>query len=441
MLYLVSEIVFSLVLAGALGLGLGWWIRASRTGAKGGDREKQLLRANSDVAKLEAKLREVGSQSLLEPRIEELETENHGLELALEQARLAAEADRAALEENSVELGRLRKTLQESMERAGAFERLKAEAVELAQRAEVAEESAADWEARLAELSQGAAELTRLEAELAELTRRAEDAEGRVAGLDARIVELTQRAEAAEVRASEMASELSGARESLTRANAEAENGAERLLLAQSRISELQRELFARDASLSVLRERTDKLRGEAHDATSLAEELERERDARQASARELEELQTVHADCDFAFSTLRDQIVALRRRVAEVESGAAPKPRLAVARKNGTTGTATGVASAPVASGRRPTRPASLIDAPSRLPDDLKQINGVGFRAEKQLNDLGLFYFQQLANLDADEAAWLDAQLGEFRGKLYRDRWIDQAKDMIAGRRHVKEY
>ena len=327
------------------------------------------------------------------------------------------------------------------MQSAGDFERIKAEAVELAQRAEVAEESAADGEARVAELSQGAADVSRLEKELAELTRRAEDAEARVAGLDARIVELTQRAETAEVRASEMAGELSGARESLTRANAEVENSSERLLLAQSRISELQRELFARDASHAVLRERTDKLRGEAQDASSLAEELARERDARQASVRELEELQSVHADCDFAFSTLRDQIVALRRRVAEVESGAAPRPRLAVARKNGTTGTATGVASAPVAGGRGPTRPASLLDAPSRLPDDLKQINGVGFRAEKQLNDLGVFYFQQLANLSAEEAAWLDDQLGEFRGKLYRDRWIDQANDLIAGRRHVKEY
>ncbi len=455
MLYLVTEMVLSLALATVLGLGLGWWIRSSRPNAKNGDRDKELQRANSDIAKLEAKLREVGSESLLEPRIAELETQNEALESALEQARRTAEADRFELEEKSVELGRLRQSLEQAMQKAGDFERLKGEAVELAQRAELAEGGVAGLEARIAELTQSASSLPRLQEEVAALAQRAEVAEGSVAGLEARVAELTQRAEAAEGRVSETVSELSGVNESLLRANAEAENGAERLLAAQSRISELQRELFTRDASLSAFRERTEKLRSEAHETTTLADqlrskaqeaaaltdELARERAERRAAMQELEELQSVHADCDFAFSTLRDQIVALRRRVAEVESGVVPKPRLAVARKNGTTGAATEMVDTGAVRSSSPSRPSSLLEAPSRLPDDLKQINGVGLRVEKQLNELGVYYFQQVANLSADEAAWLDSRLGEFRGKLYRDSWIDQARDLVAGREHVKEY
>jgi predicted flap endonuclease-1-like 5' DNA nuclease/predicted nucleic acid-binding Zn-ribbon protein len=407
MLYLITEIFFSLALASLLGGVVGWWLRASRTVATGRDRDQDLRRAQSDVAKLEAKLRELGPQSMvLEPRIAELEKQKAELETILAQARTAGEASRAEIEEKTADIERL----QEGLRRA----------------------------------AEAHADSTGHEQELRELARRAEQAEGRVSQLQEGVAKLSQRAEDAERRASEDGAELGRLRESLEKANRDAETRWGELHTAQLRVRELERELFARDASLGVLRERADHLRADAQGAVSLSRQLAAERQAKQVAVQELEALQAVHADCDFAFSTLRDQIVALRRRVGELERSAVPKPRLAVARKTGTGGEAGGVANRPagphraaVAVAKRP----PLLAEPSRLPDDLKRINGIGLRLEKRLNELGVYYFDQIAELSAGEAAWLDQQLGEFRGKLYRDEWLDQARDLAEGRQHVKEY
>lgn len=190
----------------------------------------------------------------------------------------------------------------------------------------------------------------------------------------------------------------------------------------------------------AVQRDRAAELRAASAKSSELEAQLAAEREAHRVAVSNLEELQSVHADCDFAFSTLRDQIVALRRRVAEAESGAASKPRGAgAANENGATAT--------LSPGGRPStrpraaRPTWLLESPSRLPDDLKRINGVGLRLEKRLNDLGVYYFQQVAEMTGSDAAWIDDQLGDFRGKLYRDDWITQARALVEGRAHLKEY
>ena len=41
-----------------------------------------------------------------------------------------------------------------------------------------------------------------------------------------------------------------------------------------------------------------------------------------------------------------------------------------------------------------------------------------------------------RLASLDDDAAAALDAQLGNFAGRMARDRWIEQARLLTAGDR-----
>lgn len=70
--------------------------------------------------------------------------------------------------------------------------------------------------------------------------------------------------------------------------------------------------------------------------------------------------------------------------------------------------------------------RPAGL-ERPA-APDDLKAISGVGPKAEKVLNDLGIWTHAQIAALTEAEIAWLDGELG-FGGRIGRDDWIGQAK------------
>ncbi|MCI4663307.1 MAG: hypothetical protein MRY74_01175 [Neomegalonema sp.] len=72
--------------------------------------------------------------------------------------------------------------------------------------------------------------------------------------------------------------------------------------------------------------------------------------------------------------------------------------------------------------------RPSGLLDGPSGAsPDDLKQINGVGPNLERLLNDLGVYYFSQIAEFSASDLAWIDTRL-KFKGRIVRDRWAPQA-------------
>ena len=69
-------------------------------------------------------------------------------------------------------------------------------------------------------------------------------------------------------------------------------------------------------------------------------------------------------------------------------------------------------------------------IDAPRGEADDLKRITGISPKLEQRLNDLGVYHFWQLADLDAGTIASLDKSL-ETRGRISRDDWVSQAKKL----------
>ncbi|MEO1017166.1 MAG: hypothetical protein AAFY56_05675 [Pseudomonadota bacterium] len=77
-------------------------------------------------------------------------------------------------------------------------------------------------------------------------------------------------------------------------------------------------------------------------------------------------------------------------------------------------------------------TPPARLKGPRQGLPNDLKQISGIGPLLEKKLNSLGLFHFDQLAELTPANIRWIDSQL-RFRGRVERERWVEQAKMLAA--------
>ena len=59
---------------------------------------------------------------------------------------------------------------------------------------------------------------------------------------------------------------------------------------------------------------------------------------------------------------------------------------------------------------------------------DDLCRLKGVGPKFADALHAAGFYNFQQLAGLSPVEVERLDEQLGAFRGRIARDRIVEQA-------------
>jgi predicted flap endonuclease-1-like 5' DNA nuclease len=68
--------------------------------------------------------------------------------------------------------------------------------------------------------------------------------------------------------------------------------------------------------------------------------------------------------------------------------------------------------------------------------PDNLQMLKGVGPKLALKLNENGIFRFEQIARLSANEVAILDTKLGPFKGRLERDRVVEQASYLARGDR-----
>jgi predicted flap endonuclease-1-like 5' DNA nuclease len=73
----------------------------------------------------------------------------------------------------------------------------------------------------------------------------------------------------------------------------------------------------------------------------------------------------------------------------------------------------------------------AQLGDGPA---DDFQRMKGVGPKFADMLRSRGLVRFEQLGSLTDEEVARLDQVLGPFRGRLVRDRIVEQAQFLAAG-------
>lgn len=65
---------------------------------------------------------------------------------------------------------------------------------------------------------------------------------------------------------------------------------------------------------------------------------------------------------------------------------------------------------------------------------DDLLLLKGVGPKFADVLHGLGFSRFEQLAHLTPTEVERLDPQLGAFRGRIARDRIVEQADYLARG-------
>ena len=65
---------------------------------------------------------------------------------------------------------------------------------------------------------------------------------------------------------------------------------------------------------------------------------------------------------------------------------------------------------------------------------DDLSLLSGVGPVLVKKLNEAGITTFRQIAELTPEQAKELDEKLN-LRGRIEREEWIEQAKELMAGK------
>ena len=63
--------------------------------------------------------------------------------------------------------------------------------------------------------------------------------------------------------------------------------------------------------------------------------------------------------------------------------------------------------------------------------PDDLKLIVGIGPMLERMLHNLGVTTFRQIARWSERDSADFDAKLPEFPGRIVRDQWVTQAREL----------
>jgi predicted flap endonuclease-1-like 5' DNA nuclease len=111
-----------------------------------------------------------------------------------------------------------------------------------------------------------------------------------------------------------------------------------------------------------------------------------------------------------------------LAAKVAELEAQLAARPVAAAA------------PAAALMGGAAAVRPAALAGPRDGRADDLKLIKGVGPKLEALCNKLGFWHFDQIANWTPAEVAWVDDNLEGFKGRVSRENWIAQARDLAAG-------
>jgi len=103
------------------------------------------------------------------------------------------------------------------------------------------------------------------------------------------------------------------------------------------------------------------------------------------------------------------------------------------IGRGQGEMGVDLGAAEKPIVEELPPEQPAAgfqPLPGPRGVADDLKKLPGVSGAVEKQLNDLGVFHYSQLAELNAADAEKIGEEVG-LPGRI--QSWIAKAKEFVA--------
>ena len=80
-----------------------------------------------------------------------------------------------------------------------------------------------------------------------------------------------------------------------------------------------------------------------------------------------------------------------------------------------------------------KPAGPVRLTGPRKGRADDLKEIEGIGPAMEKLVNGMGFYHFDQIASWSDADLAMVDAEMKTFKGRIARDKWVAQAKIIVA--------
>ena len=75
-----------------------------------------------------------------------------------------------------------------------------------------------------------------------------------------------------------------------------------------------------------------------------------------------------------------------------------------------------------------KPCLPRGLAAPRAGRADDLRRISGIGPRVERVLHGLGIYHYEQIARLNAQEMEAVSLHLG-FAGRVAREQWTLQAR------------
>ena len=74
---------------------------------------------------------------------------------------------------------------------------------------------------------------------------------------------------------------------------------------------------------------------------------------------------------------------------------------------------------------------PTWLLAEPDGVTDDLTSLRGLGPVIEERLNTLGIYLYRQLAQMTPANAHWIAMKIHVVPGRILRDRWAEQAREM----------
>lgn len=80
---------------------------------------------------------------------------------------------------------------------------------------------------------------------------------------------------------------------------------------------------------------------------------------------------------------------------------------------------------------GIAPEKPDSLSAPLNNKPDNLMAITGIGPKIADQLNDNGIYHYDQIARWNEANVAWVDSLL-KFKGRVAREKWVEQAQELV---------
>jgi predicted flap endonuclease-1-like 5' DNA nuclease len=78
--------------------------------------------------------------------------------------------------------------------------------------------------------------------------------------------------------------------------------------------------------------------------------------------------------------------------------------------------------------------KPQLLSSPRNGRKDDLSLIWGVAEKLEARMNRMGIWHFDQIASWSPDHIKWFEHEVEGFKGRLERDKWVEQCKKLASG-------